>query len=142
MSTAPCANWSILMSYAYWNPAMFGEPLDRALRSGQEVPAVGGAEAAVAVDVLRLLHRGLFGRVARIDADGDDVELFADVETELGERVGDAVHDHGTEHRAAVVHEVEQDRLAVVEVLAEPHDVAGFVAEHEVERELGVEVLL
>ena len=60
---------------------------------------------------------------------------------QLGERVGDAVHDHRAEHRAAVVHEVEQDRLAVIEVLAEADDVAGFVAEHEVERELGVEVL-
>ena len=56
------------------------ELLDGALRSGQEVPAVGGAETAVAFDVLVLLHRRLLGRVARIDADGDDVELFADVE--------------------------------------------------------------
>ena len=117
------------------------EPLDGALRTGQEVPAVGGAEPAVALDVLLLLHGGLLGRVARIDADRDDVELFADVESQLGQAIGDAVHDHRTKHRTAVVHEVEQHRPAVIEVLAEPDDAAGLIAEHQVHRQLGVEHL-
>ena len=52
----------------------------------------------------------LLRRVARIDADGDDVELLADVELQLRQRAGRPLEHHAAEHRAAVVHEVEEHR--------------------------------
>ena len=55
--------------------------------------------------------------------------------------VGGPFEDHRAEHRAAVVDEVEEHRTPVVEVLAQPHDLAGLVAELEIERDPRVELL-
>src|SRR5437870_8467849 len=108
--------------------------------SSEKVPTSGGAKPAVTFDVFIFFRRRLLGHIARIDAHGDDVELFADVKFEFAERAADAFHHHAAEHRTSVVHEIEQDRFAAVQ-LAEPDDPAAFVAKHQVEWKLRIEVL-
>src|SRR2546422_662862 len=83
---------------------------------------------AVSVDVLLLLGCRLIRHVARIDTDGDHVKLFPHIELQLGQRAGDPFHDHAAEHRAAVVHEVEEHRLSA-ELIAQPDDLAALIAE-------------
>ena len=59
-----------------------GQRLIDASRAGQEVPAVGGVRPAVALEVGRLLLRRQPRALARIEADGDDVELAARLEVQ------------------------------------------------------------
>ena len=122
-------------------PGRVGEPADRRFRTGEKVPATGRAESSVPPDVFLFLGRRLRRHVTRIDAHGDYVEFLSHVELQFGERAGDAFHHQAAEHRTAVVHEVEHDRLAA-EFITETDDASRLVAEHHVERQLGVEVLL
>src|ERR1041385_35114 len=115
---------------------------DGRLRPGEEVPGAHRLEAAVALHIFLFLRRGVARGVARIDADGDDLVLLAGIELQRGERGDDALHDHAAEHRAAVVHEDEEERLRAVRVLAEADDAPRLIAEHRVERQLRVEMLL
>jgi hypothetical protein len=118
-----------------------GEGLDLGLVAGEEVPAGGGAFAAVVADVLGLLFGGERGSFFRVDADGDDLELLAGAELERLERLGHAVERHRAQAGAAVVDQGEDDGL-FAEVVGEADGVALLVAEGEVEGDLAAELLV
>ena len=117
------------------------EAIDGRLVARQEVPRRRGARLFVARDVTGFLRRGGRRRVARIEADGDDLEILAGLEREHVERAREPVDDERAEHRAVVVREHQHDRPRP-EVVAERHGTAGFVPEGGVERDLQVQVLV
>ena len=104
------------------------------LVAGQKMPAVGRVAHRPVIQVRALLRvRGL-GRVARVEADQDDVELLAGRERQHLERRRDAVQHLRAQHRALVVHERQHDR-PLPEVIAERHVAARLVLEPHVERQ-------
>ena len=118
-----------------------GHPADAGLVAGEEVPALLGARPLVGVEVDRLLGRRHHRGLARVEADGDDVELLAGGLLEHAQPAHQPVEDLGAEHRALVVDEGQHHRPGA-EVLAQPHLAPGLVAEGGVERQLGVELLV
>ena len=141
MTPLACANCCGLFVPREVESRRVGDALDVGFVTGEEVPAAFAARAGVAIEIRRLLggrhHRGL----ARIEADGHHVEVGADGLVEHADPAHQAVQDLVTEHRAFVVDERHHDR-ARAEVVAELHRGALFVAEHGVERQGGVELLL
>src|SRR6185369_3613423 len=109
----------------------------------QKVPAACGVCAHLlrqVIDVnLFLLCRELAG-LARVEADGDDVKLFSDLEREYTKRRHHAVEYLRAKHRAVVVDERQDDGL-VSEVLAEFYLLPALVAEDEIEGQLLIEFL-
>ena len=107
--------------------------------AGEQVPAVGRAGAAVALQVHLLLAGGGFGGVLGVEADGDDFEILAGIERDGFQAAGQAVQDLGAEHGAAVIDRRQDHGLAALEEGGERDVASGFVLEHEVERDLLVE---
>jgi hypothetical protein len=91
----------------------FGGGLDRFLLADEEVPASRVALAVEGVDDGVLFVGGDLNGVGRVEADDDDVEVFAGFEVDRLQHLGHAVKDHVAEARAAVVGEDEDGRLAV-----------------------------
>ena len=89
--------------------AAAGQPRRSTAVAGQEMPGRRRRPAGVALEVRRLLRRGRCGRVARVEADGDDLEVASRFEREDAERAREAVEHLGAEHRAAVVGEDQHD---------------------------------
>src|SRR5215813_545729 len=87
------------------------------------------------------LGRGQFRSLARIEADDDDLELFARDKRERLQTAGQPVQHLVTKHRALVINEREDDRFAV-EVIAEPDRLSRLVAEGEIERNLFIQPLI
>src|SRR5438445_6168510 len=119
----------------------FGEPIDRRLPTGEEVPASRGAGALVAVEIRRLLRGSKRWLLTWIEADDDHVEIAAGVERQELERARQAVEHLRAQHRAVVVDERKDDRPRA-EVLAETHGAALFVGERDVERYFPIEILI
>ncbi len=117
------------------------ETVDRSLITGQKMPGGRGAWLLVARDIPGFLRRGGRRRVARIEADGDDLEILAGLEREHIERARQAVDDQRAQHRAVVVREHHHDG-SLAEVIAERHRLARLVPERRVERHRFVEVLI
>ena len=117
------------------------ELLDLRLVSGEEMPAFGGAGAAVHAHVHFLFSFGQDVRFRRINADGDHVVLVADVRGQFLQAGFDSVQNLGAEHRAVVIDERENHGL-LSEKLAERDGFAVLVAEGEVERNRLVQFLV
>ena len=117
------------------------QPLDRRLVAGQEMPARAGARLLVALEVDRLLRGRGCGRIARVEADGDDLEVLARVERQHAERARQAVDDLRAQHRTVVVGEHHHHR-PLAEVVGEPDGAPGLVAEGGVERDVLIDVLI
>ena len=100
-----------------------------------------GVGASVALEIFGFLCGGDFGRFSRIEADGDDVELVADVELDHLHRAAEAGERFSAKHGAVVVDEVEDQRL-LAEVVAEFDGAACVVDEGEIGGNLRVEMLL
>ena len=111
------------------------------LRSGHEMPAVGGFRAAVALEIGALLGRGQIRGLGGIDADDDDVEVFAGNVVHHFKRAGEAVELFRTQHRALVVDQRKDGRL-LAEITGQRHLFARVVGKREVQRQLRVESLL
>ena len=95
------------------------------------MPRAGGAGFLVALQVARLLLRGARGRIRRIEADGDDLEIAAGLQREHIQRARQAADHERAEHRAAVVREDEHDG-ASAEIIGKLHRRASLVAEEDV----------
>ena len=109
-----------------------GQGFDLRLVAGEKVPALGTAGAAIEAGIELMLDVGENGSLAGIDADGDDVEILADLERQLLGAVQKAVQHFRAQHRALVIDEREDDRLLSKE-LAQGDGVALLVAKGEVE---------
>ena len=113
------------------------------LVAGQEVPAPVGLLAAVLGDEVHLLGVGQPGLLLRVEADGDDVELAP--AGHGGGHVPAGVEHPGqhlaTEHRAPVVGEDQDGRLAV-DARPERRVVAVLVGKGQVQRDLVPELLV
>src|SRR5262249_51134209 len=107
----------------------------------QEVPVSGGGGPTIALNVALFLAGGDLRRLLRIDADGDDVELFADGEVHLLEG-GD--HRLGLQDAGAggfIEDHVQDDRL-LPEKIAEADGLAVVIREGGVQRDLRVQFLV
>ena len=80
-------------------------------RTGSAIPQATRAGTAVLADVQFFAGGGNLGRITRIEADGNDVELIADVECQIAQAVRHTVQDQRAEHRAAVIDRSEDDGL-------------------------------
>src|ERR1700722_1648980 len=118
-----------------------GERVDRFGGAGEEMPAGGGAGAAIAFYVVGFLCGGEFGSFSGIEADGNHVEFLPRVELQKAHGAGQSGERFAAEHRAAIVNEIENQRLPA-EVVSQLDGLSGFVAESEIGRDLGVEVLI
>ena len=105
------------------------------------MPAFGGAGAAVHTGVQLLLYAREVRAFARIDAHGDDVVIFADVQRDVAQAGFHTAQHLRAQHRAAVIHQREHHGL-LAEVLAEGHGVAVLITEREVERNRLIELLV
>jgi hypothetical protein len=109
---------------------------DVLLATGHEVPAAGGARAAVLAHVVLLLllreRRGL----QRVEGDRDDLEVVAHGKVDLAEGLRHLVEDEVAEQGAAVVAERQDDGLLAVEIVAELLLLPVLVHERQVERQL------
>ncbi len=117
------------------------ELVNRPLFAGEEVPAGLGARSAVALQVGALLGRGQLRRLARVETNGQNVEVAAHVERHLQQGADQSVEHLRAEHRAAVVRQDQDDR-PLAEVVAEPDGLPRLIAEGQVERHLRVEFLV
>jgi hypothetical protein len=91
--------------------------------------------------VAGFLRRGAGGRVARVDADGDDLEVGAGLQGQNVQRTRQAVDRQRAQHRAVVVREHQHHR-PLAKIVAEAHRAPGLVAQRRVERQPFVEVLV
>src|SRR5436305_1897062 len=78
----------------------------------------------------------------RVDADAEHLELAPGVKFQNLHGTGESGEDLTAKHGAGVVHHGENYRLALIEILAQRHRTAIFVAEIEVEGDLAVEPLV
>ena len=104
------------------------------------MPTLGCTGTSVSLQEFRLLggcHRRSF---ARIEADGKDVELVADIELQHSQRALQSAEDFSTEHGALVVDEV-QDHWLFAKVICQTNLLAVFVVESEFGRDLFIQVL-
>src|SRR4029077_19103916 len=102
-----------------------GERLDGRLVAGQEVEALFGAGPAVALDVAVLLLQRQLRRLARIEADGQHIELLAGIEVDGLEPAHQAIENLRAKHRAAVV-DRRDDHRARGEELGEAYVAPGL----------------
>src|SRR5256885_1785744 len=100
------------------------ELLNGSLVSSQEMPAVGSFGASVALQVARFLFAGEQGRFVGIDADENELELFARCSFQVLKGFDGAVQHQSAKHWTAVVAEHQHDGFAV-EIILKPHRVAG-----------------
>src|SRR5205085_2843509 len=107
----------------------------------EEMPSRRSAGAFVALQVVCLLCGRKRGRLTRIEADGDDLEIAAWFERQHGERTGQAVEHLRAEHRAVVVHEREDDRSSA-EIIGEVYGSAVRVDKRQVQRNRLVQSLI
>src|SRR5690348_10305121 len=121
-----------------------GELLDLVFAARKEMPALrcgwGMPIVAAKIDFLDL--RGVFRFFAGIDADGNDLVVFSQIEIHDAERAGHAVQDFSAEHRAAVVDEREDHRTLLTEEVPEADVFPGLITELEIEWKLLVQVLI
>ncbi len=117
------------------------ERVDGRLVAREEVPALGAALAAVLAHDRAFLRRRHLGRLARVEADGEDVELGSDAHAQRAQAAHEAVRRHPAEHRAVEVDEGEDDGL-LPEVVAQVDGLARLVAEREVERHQVADLLV
>ena len=134
MTPLACANCCVAASHANWKPAADVTRGDGGLVAGEEVPALLGARTPVLVHVDGLLGRRHHRRLARVEADGHDVEVGADGLVEHLHAAHQAVEDLRAQHRALVVHE-RHDHRPLAEVVAEPHGRPVLVLERGIERQ-------
>src|SRR5882762_5415180 len=115
--------------------------VNRARLADQEMPSPLGAGAVVAPQKLLFLLRRQLGSVFGIEANGDDFEFLAYIELQHAQSAFQAGELFAAQHRAAVVDEVEDQRL-LAEVIAQLHLAAQIVGKYEVRWNLLVQVLL
>ena len=113
-----CANCWVLRVVFVFKAGGFGDLVDRILVADQEMPALLGAGALVALQDFGLLFGGGFGSVFGVEAHGDDVEFLADVELQHAQGAFEAGQFFAAEHRAGEVDEIQDQRL-LAEVIAE-----------------------
>ena len=105
------------------------------------MPAGGGLRMVVALDVHRLLRSRKVGRLRWVDADRNDVEVLAGAEFDHLEGADEAIQLLGTEHRAGVVNDRENNR-PFAEIIAKLDGCPGFIAKDCVQGCLLVETLM
>src|SRR5262245_15596568 len=116
---------------------------DRGFLADEEAPGRGRGRAGVEAEGrerARALRRRELGRLARIDAHHEHVEVLAGREVDRSQRLDQALEHEPSQHRALVVDEGEHDR-ALAEALAEREPVSLVVYEARVERDLRAELL-
>src|SRR5438132_6575222 len=117
------------------------ELVNGSLVSSEEMPAGGCFRASGALQVARFLFAGEQGRFLGIDADENELEVFARRSLQVLKSFDGAVQDQSAKHRTAVVAEHQDDWFAV-EIILKPHRLAGVIDEGEIQRDLLVKVLL
>src|SRR5439155_7034512 len=117
------------------------QAIDRWLPSRQKMPSPHGACTLVALEVARLLRPRRCRRVPRIEADGDDLEVFSRLERGDAQRAREPVEDERAEHRTVVIREREHDGPRA-EVLAKPHHAAVLICKYRIERYRLIQVLI
>ena len=113
-----------------------GDPAHRRFRPGQKMHAVCAVGMMVLGEIGRLRGRGVFRRVARVDADRDEAEVAAGVELQPVERRHQPAQRQAAERPAVQVFENQHDRLAG-EKRRERTRARLFVIEDNGERQLG-----
>src|SRR6266446_5494148 len=89
-----------------------GERVDGLLRSGQEMPTLSCAGTSISLQKFCFLGGRHLRGFAGIEADGENVELVADVELQHSERALQSAEDFSAKHGALVVNEIEDHRLS------------------------------
>src|SRR5215471_3292007 len=102
------------------------------------MPAASRLRSAEVLECCFFLLPGHVCRLARIEADKNNLVVGTGIEREHLQRADDALFDLVAEHRAAVIDESENYWLAV-EVVAESDVAAGLIFEMEGQRNLPVE---
>src|SRR5258708_4621726 len=116
--------------------------IDLVFLAGKEMPALGGAGPAIALDVSRLRGSGVFRLVARINAYSYNVEFPANVEADDAiHRASKTVQYLRAQHWALVVHQHQNNGL-LPEVLLQLDGLAAFVIESKIQRDLLVQALI
>ena len=105
------------------------------------MPSRGGLGVVVALDVHGLLLRGELGAFAGVDADRNDVEVLARPEFDHLEGADESIQLLGTEHRAGIVDDRENNR-PFAEIIAKLDARPGLIAKGCVEGYLLVETLM
>src|SRR5208283_3928144 len=85
--------------------------VNRAWFANQEMPSPLGTRAVVAPQKLLFLLRRRLRSVLRIEANGDDFEFFPDIELQHAQSAFQAAELFAAQYRAAIVDEVEDQRL-------------------------------
>src|SRR5262249_43027460 len=99
------------------------------------------AGRAILLDMRLLLGCRQFRLLAGIEAHDYDVELLSGIERKLAQALQYAAQDQRAQARTAIIRQHEHD-WPVREKVAQPHRLAGFVAEHGIERRLLIEPLI
>ena len=137
-------NCPVLRIAAVMKAHRLGQLLDLRLLAGQEVPAIAvGLVLQMlvhAVDVNLLLLGRVLRCLVRIEAHRDNFVFIARRKLQHAQRAGFARQFLAAQHGAGVIHQVQDDRPAGVEVIAQLHRLAGLVLELQIERQLLIRV--
>ena len=121
-------------------PYLVGQALRIALVVRQEMPSIAGI-SFIRFQVKLLLCPRQVELLFRIDADRHDLELFSGGPRQFAERSRLPVQHQVAKHRAAVVDEVQEDRLALREVLPKRNLVPVLGGELQIQIDLLTDML-
>src|SRR5437899_2943616 len=82
-----------------------GEFLNSRFAPGEKVPAIGSLSTPITLQVARFLLSGQSRRLARINADEYNLELFAGRGLNILQCFNEAVEDNAAHHRTAIIAE-------------------------------------
>ena len=119
----------------------FGERFDLVSLAGEEVPALIGVRAAIALHDVPLFFGGHFRGFPRVEAHGEDVKILAEIEGQCLHRTNQPLQQFAAEHGALVVTQVQDHRASVPEIVGKFDRVAEFVFEFEIAGNFSVEML-
>src|SRR4051794_38324769 len=96
------------------------------------MPACGRFGTTVACEIGFLFVRRKTRGFLRIDAEGDDLELFARRPLDFLERIDEPIQRERAEIRALIINELNQDGAAAPEKALERNDFAGLIPKTQV----------
>ena len=107
----------------------------------QKMPAGRGVMPAIAPDISFFLGGGQRGSFARVNADIDHLELVADLPFDVLQAPDHAVQHKRAKHRAAIITQHEDGRL-FAKIIAQPDELAAFIAKLQIKGNLRAELLI
>src|SRR5882724_423151 len=117
-----------------------GDRGDRFFRAGQEVPSGRSLGPAEVIQRSLLFRRRHLRSVAIVKTHKKHFIIAPWIERQHPQRADHALLQLRAQHRTSVVHEGQQHRLVLMEILSKLHTLAVFVGESGIERHLRIQL--